>query len=385
MQRKELRVFDPDRTIEILNNRRLAVQPVWPVPNSLSLSLSLNFYLSGREEMYVKNVLAITSLSILMTACGGSSSVSTPDTTDSSQTDGSDQTDGSVSESGNGTDEAEDSNDAGETDVDTTDDNGADVADGSQADGGQTNESDSSGGVNRIGSLGFEQVGTEAVFSSGGFFNQSSDQPVDFAALFEDQINTCEVFTQNEDTELEFPFDVSQSISAGETITITSAAGTYGSLTRDTFSDESMNDVIVYVADGTLTAPLPQNLVLDIPGDEFATFSNVSVPNVSRPDISPTVQEVINSGTEFQWTGSSEAFALVRIEATFAVDNGEIVDVTCIAADDGNFSFPENVVSRVGTAEASSVIYSRQASTITTQGSDQVFVTNSFEEMTTQR
>ena len=335
--------------------------------------------------MYVKNVLAITSLSILMTACGGSSSVSTPDTTDSSQTDGSDQTDGSVSESGNGTDEAEDSNDAGETDVDTTDDNGADVADGSQADGGQTNESDSSGGVNRIGSLGFEQVGTEAVFSSGGFFNQSSDQPVDFAALFEDQINTCEVFTQNEDTELEFPFDVSQSISAGETITITSAAGTYGSLTRDTFSDESMNDVIVYVADGTLTAPLPQNLVLDIPGDEFATFSNVSVPNVSRPDISPTVQEVINSGTEFQWTGSSEAFALVRIEATFAVDNGEIVDVTCIAADDGNFSFPENVVSRVGTAEASSVIYSRQASTITTQGSDQVFVTNSFEEMTTQR
>ena len=163
-------------------------------------------------------------------------------------------------------------------------------------------------------------------------------------------------------------------ISAGETITVSSAAGTYATIVAMTIPDLG----IVYGTQDELATPLPQNLIIDIPGDEFPAFANVSVPNAPPLDISPGSDDTITADTEFQWTPSSVAFSTVAIEATYTSANAS-VDILCVARDDGSFSYPTDIRDMIGSAQASFVILLRSTFDIVDSGDSRLIIVNGFE------
>ena len=138
--------------------------------------------------------------------------------------------------------------------------------------------------------------------------------------------------------------------------------------------------LIVYIPEEELVSPLPQNLIVDIPGDQFPAFSNVSIPNVNALDVSPTPQETITGNTNFQWTGTTQTFSFLTIEASFDTNAG-FVDVVCIARDDGSFSFPANISDQIGGSEASFVDISRTGFDVVFNGDSQLLVFNIFEQI----
>ena len=212
---------------------------------------------------------------------------------------------------------------------------------------------------------------------SAGFVEVNDDLEsfLDVENEFDQVIDTCEIDDVDDGGDFldfdETPF----SLSAGETITVTSAAGTYATLLMN-----SAAGLIVYIPEEELVSPLPQNLIVDIPGDQFPAFSNVSIPNVNALDVSPTPQETITGNTNFQWTGTTQTFSFLTIEASFDTNTG-FVDVVCIARDDGSFSFPANISSQVGGSEASFVDISRTGFDVVFNGDSQLLVFNIFEQI----
>ena len=279
--------------------------------------------------MYIRRILAVASISVLLNACGGSSS------------------------------------DSG-ADVDT----GADADTGTDADAGAD-------GISQLGILSIDQFTTGQnddidIFIVGRFFNldDSTDIDLDLDSQFDEVVDTCEI-DGGEDGDLGLDLNP---ISAGETITVSSAAGTYATIVAMTIPDLS----IVYGTQDELATPLPQNLIIDIPGDEFPAFANVSVPNAPPLDISPGSDDTITADTEFQWTPSSVAFSTVAIEATYTSANAS-VDILCVARDDGSFSYPTDIRDMIGSAQASFVILSRSTFDIVDSGDSRLIIVNGFE------
>jgi len=128
-------------------------------------------------------------------------------------------------------------------------------------------------------------------------------------------------------------------IGAGETITFSSAEGTWLTLTRDIDFD------IEYINERALPLPLPFGLVLDIPGDEFPAFTDAPIR-----DVAPVVRASAN-GTEvgpdetFRWTApdAPSETVLVRIDMLALDDSGTVTAIDCLATDDGEFTLPPEV------------------------------------------
>jgi len=138
------------------------------------------------------------------------------------------------------------------------------------------------------------------------------------------------------------------SLSAGETITISSPAGTFSTLVQFTFGD-----LIGYGIDETGVAPVPpvpSGLVVDIPGDEFPAFSNVDIPDVAQIVVTaPTPGTAITPTTQFTWVPGGDSDALLDLSVTSFDAQGMGVGVDCVLEDDGSFSFPASVQSQMGT------------------------------------
>jgi len=314
--------------------------------------------------MYIKKALAITSLGMLLMSCGGS---------DSTPTDGStDNTTGGQTDTGSPTDTGGQTGTGGQTDTG-----------GETGTGGQTGTGGSSGTGGTSGSVKFGIINIdqsdEGIEIFGSFTNNVNSagltSEADLQERFNEAADTCDTddIDDDDDSLIDIDFQANN-ISAGETISISSSAGTYATLIRN-----NLLGFTIYNPQSTPAMPLPQNLIVNIPGDEFPAFSNVSMPNVPALSITPTSSQTVNANTTFQWNANSGSIAFINIEAGFQLPSGEILDVDCVARDDGNFSFPENVRSRIGNAEALFVDYYRSSFKVVDQGNDILWLQNTWE------
>jgi len=196
----------------------------------------------------------------------------------------------------------------------------------------------------QVGLFVISQTSAPATSSAFGTFLEgrsalASDLPEIFVDPNED---SCEVLSDFDDGSLE---NSSQTISAGEVLTLTSPAGTFAELVREISADE----ISYSIAQGSVESELPASLTLDIPGDAFPAFSNIAVPVVQALDvISPVIGQAINIGTAFSWVAGNNPNAYIEIEATGTI-NGESATVTCNVQDDGSFTFPVQTANELGT------------------------------------
>jgi len=164
------------------------------------------------------------------------------------------------------------------------------------------------------------------------------------AVLVNPNADVCEVFTDNTPDNESSIESRSRAISAGEVLTLTSPVGTFSELVRE-ISDDSIS----YSApQGFISAGLPSSLAIDIPGDEFPAFANVSIPVVQPLSvISPAAGQAVNTGTTFSWVAGNNPNAYIEIMAAGAT-NGVFTTVSCTVRDDGSFTFSAATANELG-------------------------------------
>lgn len=195
-------------------------------------------------------------------------------------------------------------------------------------------------------------------------------------------LDECEVSTETAseddgDDDVDFEFSVAyDDQSAGETIVITSPAGTFTTLSLP----ESGESMIYSNADAPPpSGPAPDGLVADIPGDQFPAFSNVSVPNVQALDItSPGEGVAVTPESTLSWVSNNTANSYLDISISSEdTATGSIATVECTVADDGEFSFPEQTQLEMGsTFSGSSADYSRTTYRIEQSGTTLLIINN---------
>ena len=296
-------------------------------------------------------LLFLFLLSLTVAACGGSSS----GTSESGNDSGGDTAGGDT---------------AGDTGGDMGNDTNGDTGNNT---GGDTAGDTISGNVQFLGLVSIdEDVSANEVDATGSFIQYTSAIAGNlFEPVYTPQLDTCTVETIDiSDVNTDFPdIDVNvvpQLVSAGEVIPLTSAAGSYIQLTR-----ESAFGFLFYSPEPeTVPGPIPSQLTLDIPGDIFPAFANVSMPVVEPLTVtSPTQGQPITPTTNFSWTAGSNPNAYISISATAFNATGETTFVDCEAADDGEFSFPAQTQSEMGAAFTSiTADYLREVLTFQQQG-----------------
>ena len=141
-------------------------------------------------------------------------------------------------------------------------------------------------------------------------------------------------------------------ISAGEVIVVNSVNGTYVNLPRTT------SEFGIFYSDPVdvpLPLPSPDNLTVDIPGDEFPAFQAVSVPVipplvVTQPESSGT----LNAATVYQWVPGSSGQSVITLNL-FAEDDNFSMLARCETEDDGEFTLPSDIQMSIGDIEISGI------------------------------
>lgn len=127
-------------------------------------------------------------------------------------------------------------------------------------------------------------------------------------------------------------------VSAGESYTLTSDAGTYATIT---LADDRF-DVATY--------PSPNPLTLDFPGDVFPAFSALTMPQVQAvQNFSPSRNETLTKDTIITWDPTGLADHHIYLTLTDYDETEKWVILNCRMLDDGNFALPANVVSMLQT------------------------------------
>ncbi len=249
---------------------------------------------------------------------------------------------------------------------------------------GDTGNSSSSG-VTQFGIINLEVIDT--VEFEATFF--SVPQTIASSTLIEQfrpGADTCEVSNVDLNAVVEIPdFEITvegfnvTTISAGEVLTISSAAGSYTELIRNQqfgFTAYSMDD------ESELSAPAPSNLSISIPGDEFAAFTNIALPAIEPLQVSsPGVLEAITASTTFGWTGSTNPNSFIEIYVVGrSADNSSLVTIDCEVVDDGSFAFSTTTQEEIGTFSATGFI-ERYTIGIEQQGNSVLFLSTLSERV----
>lgn len=132
-------------------------------------------------------------------------------------------------------------------------------------------------------------------------------------------------------------------ISAGEILTLDSAAGSWLDLVRGESPDN------VYAAtDLSTLMPAPAALRIDIPGDAFPALSAVPIPDtIPLSILTPDAGQILTLETEFTWIAGSTDNSYIRLTA--AKTFGSVTRyLDCMAVDDGAFSIPPDVRQALG-------------------------------------
>ena len=243
-----------------------------------------------------------------------------------------------------------------ENETDNETDNGStDGSNSENVDTGGGSTGATSGSISSFGTISFERASSEFSDSdiTASFFALDQNLPlVDIEAAFTPSSDTCQVSTTDFGdftipTLDGAPVDV-MSLSAGEVLTVSSPAGTYVELQRD----EGFG-FIFYGVDTELPTPIPSELTVDIPGDEFPAFSNVAIPDVAPlTGVSPGFeQQTLTADTVFTWDAGNNENARIDItlvDTSALLDpSQELVSVSCLAIDDGSFQIPAQTAAQL--------------------------------------
>ena len=298
--------------------------------------------------MFIKKIhifLILGALAWQVTGCSSSS-----DSSDDANNNGA-ATDGSTTAGG------------GTTDGTTTDGSTTDgtTTDGTTTDGTTTGGGTISGDVTQWGVVDVSVESSEnEIDVSAGFFQFNANVPGNvLGQSFNPPLDTCEV-TQTEPVEpgeFEIP-DIEgitaqiTTISAGETIQLTSSAGTFAELQRETISGFTFYRPTV----DSIAGPIPGDLILDIPGDVFPMFANVAIPNVGGFVLTEPASGVpVTPASAFAWNAGTDPNSFVSIEAvSLDISTGTSLIVDCVVADDGAFAFPAATQAEMGAGFVSS-------------------------------
>ena len=297
----------------------------------------------------MKKITSAVSLSIvvlLASACSSSGSDSDSDTTNG--TTGS-STEGDAGESNTDTSgSGEGENTGGTTGTGSTDDGASDQGSTTSS---STAGSSASGDNTAFGNISatYSGLSDEADWSASFF---SSETPFPISALEQEYISVPTDSCSLADTSIpgfdpddfgdvdidNLPF-VPETVSAGEVITVTSPAGTYASL-----KEQSVFGFQIYQTDDgePIAGPIPENLVLDIPGAAggFPAFSDVSFPYAAP-------LEFTQSGSEITWTNSGEPGSSISIIMS-AIPDGNLLQqlsIECDLIDDGSHQISADLLS----------------------------------------
>lgn len=173
------------------------------------------------------------------------------------------------------------------------------------------------------------------------------------------------------------------SVSAGESILLTSEAGTYAELPEQptsVFLFYDLDDMQMLA-----TGPVPASLTIDIPGSEqIPAFSSVPLPRVTTlSGTSIGESNDVGVSTRFSWEASDDPAAMVRIFTStaggFFLEDG--VTVTCVVPDTGSFAFPASIQAELGSEfRGTAPLISRVVIETQRQGSTLLYVVReSFE------
>ena len=135
--------------------------------------------------------------------------------------------------------------------------------------------------------------------------------------------------------------DILFPVSAGEVITLTSPAGSFGELVLDSSDPE---DVFYEEASELPAGGIPAGTTVNIPGDTFPGIANVPVPAVPLlTDFLPANGTTLQ-GVEFTWAGSGNTDTNfinfgIQLQTTL---------ISCFLVDDGSFTVPADILSEAG-------------------------------------
>ena len=185
--------------------------------------------------------------------------------------------------------------------------------------------------------------------------------------------DTCDVYPSGDDENLTDSGEAfGEAVGAGETITLTSPAGTYATLVPQGEGDDP-----VYRpqdTDGALPGFAPSGLVADIPGDVFPAFANVAIPDVTpgAATFQPAENSPIDAATEYTWTAADDG---ATVEIGLETD---AFSIDCHARDDGSFTLPAAIVAELG-GDVEGVLLGaeRQAVAVRQQGNALLLVLSS--------
>jgi len=131
----------------------------------------------------------------------------------------------------------------------------------------------------------------------------------------------------------------SRRIGAGETITFTSPAGTWLTLTRDADFE------IEYINELDLPLPIPERLTFDLSGDEFPAFTDIPIRKVAPVEQAAGTSEGVGRDDVIRWAaptiaaGANESL-FIRLTLLDVTDEGIVTTVDCLTGDDGEFALP---------------------------------------------
>jgi hypothetical protein len=175
---------------------------------------------------------------------------------------------------------------------------------------------------------------------NGELFNEAFNPTLDTCTV--DVIEVLDGNTQSPDID---STAVPTLVSAGEVLNLTSQAGSYLDLQRQTIAGFQ-----IYGAEqGAITGTVPSQLTLDIPGDTYPAFSNISFPTVEPLIvITPILGETITAESGFSWTPGLNPDAHILISAAEFSPFTEGVTVECLVRDNGVFAFPAATRTELG-------------------------------------
>ncbi len=143
-------------------------------------------------------------------------------------------------------------------------------------------------------------------------------------------------------------------VSAGDSIVLSTATGTYATLEEQPAAGFLFYDLPDRAM--LMEGPVPEGLTVDVPGStEIPAFTAIDVPAITTLSgvgygVGSSAGDSISTDTQFTWESSSDPAALIRIFVTtaggFFLEDG--VTVTCVAPDTGSFSFPADTRAQLG-------------------------------------
>ena len=268
------------------------------------------------------------------------------------------------------------------------DDSSPSLSDADTGDLSPADDGDVSQGADRPTQFGNVSIGRSSsspdIVVFGGFSMPEGEAAFAFVSgdvlMGEPVLDTCSTLIEEEgfdDDDLENIARGANNISAGETITLRSSAGTWLTLSR--IQDAQS---IIYLPEVELPSSIasgldtvPNGLVIDIPGDDFPAFTDVLIPDVAPLSGVTTNGAIVTPATLFQWDAGSDnpsVFIVIELES---ID--EETSITCSAADDGEFSIPDELRTELGSGFRATALLTRLGQTVR-QSSDAVFVVNNF-------